>query len=208
MRSRFLCAVYVHAHILHHGQAHLNLEDESMNATQTCAHCAQEFDATENGCPACGYLLEPSVCARHAGSTARGRCVICGDSVCEICNSTEPHFSCPDHARIPVFQGWAQVYSTNVDLEAQLIRDNLKSEGIDAETLSQQDRMIHVEVGDLAAVRVLVPAFDYVPAAEIVQSHMDGRGEVAFGCASCGEAYEPGQERCASCQAELPRTFA
>ena len=185
-----------------------NEMERSMSETVTCARCEQEFDAGEAGCPACGHLRQAMPCAAHPDRQAEGQCVFCGVAVCEECNEAEGHYACAAHCSIPFFQGWAQVYMNNDDVEAQLIRDNLKAEGIDAEILSQQDRTFRVELGDLAPVRVLVPAFDYLDAAEVVAGHMNLAGEVAFACEQCGEPFEPGQDRCASCQAALPQSLA
>jgi hypothetical protein len=176
-----------------------------MTATATCAHCGQEFDGSENGCPACGHLQQRVPCTKHPDREAHGQCVICGTIVCEDCDHGNGHHACAMHSEIPVIEGWAQVYSTNDELEANMVRDNLRSEGIDAEVLSQRDQTLRLELGDFAAtVRVLVPAFDYIPAEELVSGHTDAAGEVRFACATCGEAYEAGEARCGTCQAELP----
>jgi hypothetical protein len=98
-----------------------------------------------------------------------------------------------------VVAGWAQVYSTSDDVEAALIRDNLQSEGIDAEILSQKDSSFAIDLGDLSPVRVLVPAFEYQGASEVISGHMDAAGEVQFACPECGEAYDEGAAVCASC---------
>lgn len=175
-----------------------------MDNTIRCSRCTQQFDGSEPGCPACGHLLSPMPCGRHGDRTANGQCVICGVAVCAECNGTEPHYTCPDHRDIPVFEGWAQLYSTNDEVEAQLIRDNLKSDGVDSEVLSQRDQTILVDLGEFAPVRVLVPAFDYLTALEIVDGHRSASGEVAFACQACGEAYDAGQDRCTGCGATLP----
>lgn len=172
----------------------------------TCAHCGQEFSAREAACPACGHLVLPERCARHPDRTAAGRCVVCGTPVCSECDSTSArHYLCPDHRDVAVIEGWAEVYSAGNELEAQLIRDNLHAEGIDAEVLSQKDHFtITVDLGDLNQVRVLVPAFQYENALDIIDEHTDDTGRLTFACPSCGEAYEPGDTVCASCGAALP----
>jgi hypothetical protein len=171
-----------------------------------CSNCEQEFDVSEPSCPACGHLVQPVPCAQHADREAAGVCVICGRAVCEECDQSEDvHYLCPLHADIPVIEGWAQVYTTSDDVEAQLIRENLQADGIDAEVLSQKDHTLTVDVGDLSAVRLLVPAYEYVHALELVEQRKDAEGEVSFACAACGEAYEPGEATCANCGAALPR---
>jgi hypothetical protein len=115
---------------------------------------------------------------------------------------------CPAHADIPIIEGWAQIYSTSGELEAQLIRDNLKAEGIDAEILSQRDSALAFDLGEFTQVRVLVPAFAYEDAHRILAEHMDTEGTVVFACPSCGETYQPGDATCRACGADLPRALA
>ena len=107
---------------------------------------------------------------------------------------------CERHGSVPIIEGWAQIYTTGDDVEAQLIRDNLQTEGIDAQVFSQKDHhSFTVALGDLSPVRILVPAFQYQEAEELLRSHMDEKGEVAFACAECGEPLLPGQRRCSVC---------
>jgi hypothetical protein len=170
-----------------------------------CSNCEQKFDPSEPSCPACGHLTTPVPCARHPEKQAAGVCVICGGAVCEACNrSEEVHYLCPDHADVPIIEGWAQVYTTSDDVEAHLIRENLQADGIDAEVLSQKDHTLTVDFGDLSPVRVLVPAYEYARALQIVEQRKDEEGELMFACPSCGEAYDPGAPACANCGAALP----
>lgn len=169
-----------------------------------CAQCGREM--TESVCGGCGRLETATTCERHPDREAPGVCVVCGSAVCRECDRHEAReYICPEHHGVPIVDGWAQVYSTSDDLEAQLIRDNLKAEGMDAEILSQKDHFaVPVDLGDLSAVRLLVPASSYADALSLLAGHMDSSGEVAFGCPECGEAYEPGSSVCASCGAALP----
>jgi hypothetical protein len=177
-----------------------------MNSTIHCPRCEQEIDATEAACPACGHIHDGSVqCTRHPDRAAEGVCVICGDGVCDECSSAgDRHHACPDHGAVPVIEGWAQVYTTSDTIEADLIKENLQSEGIDAEVLSQKDRSFNVELGDLSPVRILVPAYEYLDGIALLRSRMDVRGEVSFACPACGEAYDAGDASCRSCGAPLP----
>jgi hypothetical protein len=135
--------------------------------------------------------------------------VICGDALCDECDAADDmHHACPDHSEIPVFQGWAQIYTTSDDVEADLIRENLQSEGVDAAVLSQKDSSFNIELGDLSPVRVLVPAYDYLEGTRVLKQHMDVSGEVVFACPSCGEAFEAGDTVCASCGTPLPTPAA
>lgn len=151
--------------------------------TMDCPHCGDRIAADAEACPACGHLHVAAACSNHADRPATGQCVICGQAVCEECNKGgDTHFLCEAHASIPVVQGWAQVYTTSDDLEAQLIRDNLQAEGIDSRVLSQKDHFaVPVDLGDLSPVRVLVPAYDYTEAAELITGHLNASGEVQFG---------------------------
>lgn len=176
-----------------------------MSEANRCPRCGQKYDATEPACPACGRLGAETPCERHPDRMAAGSCVICGSPVCDDCDDGgRTHYSCPAHREIPVVEGWAQVYSTGDEVEASLIRENLQSDGIDAEVLSQKDRSFTVELGDLSSIRVLVPAFEYERARELVEGHQDASGEVQFACPACGEAYDDGATVCTSCGEPLP----
>ena len=177
-----------------------------MESTIRCPNCEQEIDAEGPSCPACGHIHRGIMqCERHTERTATGVCVVCGSPVCEQCDvEDELHHACPDHAAVPVIEGWAQIYTTSEEVEADLIRDNLQSEGIDAAVLSQKDRSFAVDLGELSPVRVLVPAYDYLDAIGILGQHMDLRGEVVFACPSCGEPFDAGATVCLSCGATLP----
>ena len=96
-------------------------------------------------------------------------------------------------------EGWAQVYHASSDVEAQLLRDNLRAEGIDAQIFSQRDRAFSVDLGELSIVRLLVPAWDHERGLGIIREHMDSAGEVVFACPACGEAFDPGAVECGRC---------
>ena len=177
--------------------------------TRTCPHCEQQIASDSEACPACGTLFVSAVCENHPDRDATGACVICGRRVCGECDVDESgHHACREHAEIPVFEGWAQLYTTASDVEAQLIRDNLEAEGIDAEVLSQHDSALSFSLGEFSRIRVLVPAFAYLEAQPILARHMDASGEVLFACPTCGESYEPGESECRACGAPLPRAPA
>ena len=177
-----------------------------MESIIRCPRCEQDADASDATCAACGqFLSERAACARHPARTAEGVCVVCGDPVCDECDPTdEVHYTCPNHRTVPVIEGWAQIYTTSDAMEAELIKENLQSEGLDAAVLSQKDRSFTVDFGELSPVRILVPAYEYLDAMQVIATHMDRRGEVSFACPTCGEAFEPGDAICATCGAELP----
>lgn len=156
---------------------------EAATVVEACPHCGEEIARDTDACPACGELRAEVPCARHPERQAKGQCVVCGRALCEDCNrSGKAHYLCEDHSDIAVVQGWAEVYSTSDDLAAELIRENLKAEGVDARVLSQKDHFsIPVDLGDFSPVRVLVPAYAYTDAASLIAAHMDETGEVRFG---------------------------
>jgi len=177
-----------------------------VDATHSCPRCGEEIAAGIDACPACGRLSAATRCAKHPEREATTQCVICGTPLCHECDQGEGgHSLCERHAAIPVIGGWAQVYSTASDVSAELIRENLEAEGIDARVLSQKDHFsFTVDIGDLSPVRVLVPAYAFSDAETVIRTHLDDAGEVRFACAECGEAYEPGERRCSACGAPLP----
>lgn len=171
----------------------------------TCSRCGERYQGSDS-CPACGFARESFQCEKHPDKQAEGRCVICGRALCRECGRGDNALLCADHADMTVIQGWAQVYTTTSEFEAQLLRDNLLAEGVDARIYSQKDRIFSVDLGELSIVRLLVPAWAYGRASEVIRDHMDRTGEVSFACPSCGEAYEPGAEVCAECGASLVST--
>lgn len=142
-----------------------------------CARCGSEH-RDPAACPACGAIGAPARCESHPDRDAIGRCVICGRAVCESCEPDERRpFLCREHRSIPMIEGWAQVYTTTGEFEAQLVRDNLHAEGIDAQIFSQRDNIFAVEVGELGIVRILVPVWEYEHARAVVRDHVDPEGE-------------------------------
>ena len=168
-----------------------------------CARCEEEFTGSD-ACPACGALREEVACDRHPDREAVGRCVVCGRAVCDECGTDDGRaVRCADHGGVRVIEGWAQVYSATNDVEAQLLRDNLRAEGIDAQIFSQRDRAFSVDLGELSIVRLLVPVWDFERGLNVIREHMDTAGEVVFACPACGEAFDPGAEVCSRCGTAL-----
>jgi hypothetical protein len=176
---------------------------ETSEATYTCPRCESEYTGSD-ACPVCGTLREGGVpCEDDASKTAHSRCVICGRAVCGDAPEGRTAALCDEHRTIPVYEGFAQVYSNSNEFAAQLVVENLRAEGIDAILYSQSDRSFPMDLGELSIARVLVPTFEYQQALQIIREYMDTEGEVVFACPSCGEVYEPGQETCANCGASL-----
>jgi hypothetical protein len=168
-----------------------------------CAKCGEEYQGSD-ACPACGALREPVPCQVHPERRAHDRCVACGQALCEECRGSDGRAAlCPEHAGLLVIEGWAQVYSATSDFEAQLLRENLRAEGIDAQIYSQRDSAFSVDLGELSIVRLLVPVWEYDHAVGVIREHMDTAGEVVFACPACGEAFDPGARECTGCGAAL-----
>lgn len=173
-------------------------------AAAPCVRCGEAF-AAGDACPACGLLRVEVSCDVHPNTPAEGRCVVCGGAVCRACRRGDGRATlCAEHASVVVIQGWAQIYSTQREFEAQLVRDNLVAEGVAARIFSQKDNMLSVALGDLSIVRLLVPAWEYEPAKALIRGYMDAEGEVAFACPACGESYEAGADACSACGAPRP----
>lgn len=171
------------------------------DATRECARCKETIAADAGACPACGHLVSPGRCDRHPDREAQGVCALCGQALCEECDAGKgtAHL-CADHVEVPMIEGWAQVLALPDEVEARLIEENLRAEGIDSRMLSQKDHFaIPVEFGDLARVRVLVPAYAYQEARRLIAAHTDGVGEVGFGCPNCGEPYDEDDTVCSKC---------
>lgn len=175
---------------------------EATHARIDCTRCGAAH-ADSDGCPSCGLLAVPMPCSMGSSTMTRFRCVICGAPVCgREPDGAEPA-RCELHDDIPFIQGWAQVYTTNDEIEAGLIAENLRADGVEAQLYTQKDDNFPVDLGELSIIRVLVPAFEFEQGIEIIRSHMNRSGEVGFACANCGEAYEPGAEVCTNCGASL-----
>jgi predicted amidophosphoribosyltransferase len=170
-------------------------------ASYTCERCGTEY-AEGDACPACGSLRAAVPCDDDASRAAHSRCVLCGRAIDDPLEANEPA-RCAEHRAVPVIEGFAQVYTNNNAFAAQLLVENLRAEGLDATLYSQADRSFPMDIGELSISRVLVPAFQYQQALELVREYMDTEGEVVFACPSCGEVFEPGQETCSSCGAAL-----
>jgi RNA polymerase subunit RPABC4/transcription elongation factor Spt4 len=169
--------------------------------TRRCDHCTEVISADADACPVCGHLLDEATCGVHPDRAAAGQCALCGVALCNECDAGERRYHrCADHADVPIIEGWAQVLSLADEVEAKLIEDNLRAEGVDARVLSQKDvSAFPVDLGELAVIRVLAPTYAYLEAHRIIAAHRDSFGEVSFGCPHCGEPYDEAATVCSAC---------
>lgn len=177
-------------------------EHDLRDQVRKCDHCGETIAEDAETCPACGHLRTAGRCDRHPEREAPGRCALCGIALCaEECEAGgRPYHRCAEHAGVRIIEGWAEVLAIPDEVEARLIEDNLKAEGIESRMLSQKDHSAFpVEFGDLARVRVLVPTYAYEEAERILAAHRDSLGEVTFGCPNCGEPYDEGETVCGRC---------
>lgn len=168
-------------------------------AVVRCARCDTRFREAR-ACPACGALRSPTACDTHPERQGIGECVVCGRALCPECDAAGSRVHlCGEHRGVRVTEGWAEVFTSTSEFEAQLVRDNLRAEGIEAQVYSQRDRIFSVDLGELSIVRLLVPVWSYQEAAESIGSRTHADGDVAFACPTCGEAAEPAARECPAC---------
>ena len=68
------------------------------------------------------------------------------------------------------YEDWISVFETGTDYEADLVRDRLDDAGLTAVVLTQRDHAFNLNVGDLAAVHVMVPPRDVDDARDVLES--------------------------------------
>ncbi len=73
---------------------------------------------------------------------------------------------------------WIQVYSTNTEIDAELIKQNLEHNDIPANILSQVDSTRQFTVGFLAIVKIFVEKNNYDKAKEIIDAINNGEFEI------------------------------
>lgn len=73
---------------------------------------------------------------------------------------------------------WIQVYSTNTEIDAELIKQNLENNDIPANILSQVDSTRQFTVGFLAIVKIFVEKNNYDKAKEIIDAINNGEFDI------------------------------
>ncbi len=56
------------------------------------------------------------------------------------------------------YDDWVTVFKTGTDYEAELVRDRLRDAGIPAVIMNKRDHAYNLNFGDMAQIKVLVPA--------------------------------------------------
>lgn len=70
------------------------------------------------------------------------------------------------------YQNWVTVFTSGTDYEADLVRDRLDDQGIPAVVFTQRDHAFNLTVGDLAAVRVMVPPDEAQKAVDLIEGEL------------------------------------
>lgn len=68
------------------------------------------------------------------------------------------------------YEDWISIFETGTDYEADIVRDRLDDAGLPAVVLTQRDHAFNLNVGDLAAVHVMVPPDRVEDAQEVLES--------------------------------------
>lgn len=68
-----------------------------------------------------------------------------------------------------IYEDWVSVFETGTDYEADIVRDRLDDAGFAAVVLTQRDHAFNLNVGDLAAVHVMVPPDQVEEAREVLE---------------------------------------
>lgn len=68
------------------------------------------------------------------------------------------------------YEDWIPVFSSGTDYEADIVRDRLDDADIPAVVLTQRDHAFNLNVGDLAAVHVMVPPSHAEEARDLLES--------------------------------------
>ncbi len=97
-----------------------------------------------------------------------------------------------------MYEGWISVFECSTDFEADLVRDRLDEEGLAAVVFTQRDHSFNLNVGDLAAVRVMVRPEDEATARAVVSQPPVSDAELEAAAMSANvmapDAHDPTQE--------------
>ena len=141
-----------------------------------CPKCNEPVLPSDAFCDHCGMLLLSEgdalpECAVHSDRSAIGGCVVCGKPVCDECaNEVEGKIFCDDDSHINVHQDYAVAYSTSADWEAEMVKANLESAGVEVKFFNQHGHIYFVDLGTMAQVNVMVPKHQLARAQEIIEA--------------------------------------
>ncbi len=128
----------------------------------TCRKCGRKRSPDLSRCAWCGTLARAAPCRAHPRRVAMEACVACGTRLCPRCRRGPRYAAlCGHHESVNIISGWAEVYRTAGELDADMVANILLSAGVEAQVLSQKDSANVVSFGGLSVVRVLVPPFQY-----------------------------------------------
>jgi hypothetical protein len=123
-----------------------------------------------------------------------------GTSTCEDCGAKLTK-ELPRESADAATSELVEVWYTHGEMDAQLVRSLLESDGIESMLSGESLRLTHgFTVDGLAEVRILVRAVDAKRACEIIAS-LDGMMQ----CAHCGYPVYTKDETCHSCGKPQPR---
>ncbi|MDH7515623.1 MAG: DUF2007 domain-containing protein [Bacteroidota bacterium] len=148
-----------------------------------CPKCEEPVAENDTFCDHCGVLLleeddeKRPECAVHPDRPAIGGCIVCGKPVCEECaNEVEGKFFCDDDRHLDVHQDYLLVFRTSAIYEAEMVRANLESAGLDVQVFDQHGHIYFVDIGEMARVNVMVRKDQYDQAREIIASILSSPG--------------------------------
>jgi len=124
---------------------------------------------------------------------------VAGTTVCDDCGEALLAELPPQGARTPLRGALVEAWHAQGEMEAQMIRSVLESNGIDAMFSGESLRLTHgLTVDGLAEVRILVRPSDAKRAHEVIGTLEDMRQ-----CPACGYPARSTDRVCHSCQEEL-----
>ncbi|MGA1842216.1 MAG: hypothetical protein ACMUIU_16470 [bacterium] len=140
-----------------------------------CDNCNNEINEKDYYCSYCGAVFADSdkKCFIH-DKPAIGICMICKKAFCDECIiETKNKFFCEEHSDYNFTDnGWASVYETENDDDAEKIKENLDDNNIPCTIDNRKDPSFQLAFGLQGSIFVRVP-FDYVLKAKEIMQDLD-----------------------------------
>jgi hypothetical protein len=137
-----------------------------------CDNCNNDIDENDTWCSHCGVFFETAqeLCIEHKAA-AIGKCLICQNAVCGKDSTTVKNkLFCKDHDHYIFSEnGWARVYETGHDWEAELVKQELENNNIPAVVDNHKDHTRQFTIGYLSSIYVLVPFEDVIDAEDVIK---------------------------------------